>query len=644
MNLFQGNRLNPQAFEEDLCRATNNLAEAWAAAARTQSPAVESTHFLMALARVPGGVTQKGLSRRSLTVDQWDAGLAGAAVQTAGAGPQALTQGSLHPTALAMFRQAADKAQAAGLDRVSEPLLLWAGLQHLTEAVRELCQAADLDPNEWCRELEGLLAPRVPLPVFSDRQVLVLDSFAPNGKKVLRLLRTETEALGYRKADPRHLLLALLAVEGGVLQYGIHQQGKVPRQLQEAAMLSLRGRARRTRTSVSLAPDQLQPTLLHILTLSGQLAEQARAMRINETHLVLAFLAVDSTARHLLTDQKVDLAGLRQTAEELDALAEEEQEDDGAMADIATVRTRLKERLVGQDRAIEQILPYIEYMRFGLTTPGHPIGVFLFCGQSGSGKTEMAKELARAVYGAEENLIFLEMGQFNAPESMNIFVGAPPGYIGYGEGKLTNGLRDKPRAVVLFDEVEKAHEKVLDALLRFLDEGRIDDPAGPVRDGSQCIVILTSNVAADRLDEIWGRVSDLPDPRTEIRRQLREEFRKHKFRIEFLNRVDEVLLFNSLREEDYVEIARRYLRQFLGALQDERLIEVQVAESVPLAIGKYCAELNEGARAVPRLARGMVILPVVRYVLEHGFTPPVRLRVTADPVAGGEPRGRVERW
>src|SRR5262249_20690078 len=157
----------------------------------------------------------------------------------------------------------------------------------------------------------------------------------------------------------------------------------------------------------------------------------------------------------------------------------------------------------------------------------------------------------------------------------------------YGEGKLTNGLRDKPRAVVLFDEVEKAHNKVLDALLRFLDEGKIDDPAGPVRDGSECIVILTSNVAADRLDDIWKRVAGRPEDeqRVEVRKQLRDEFKKHNFRVEFLNRVDEVLLFNSLKEEDYVEIAKRFLRDYLAGLQDERLIYVKVEDAVADAIG-----------------------------------------------------------
>jgi ATP-dependent Clp protease ATP-binding subunit ClpC len=271
----------------------------------------------------------------------------------------------------------------------------------------------------------------------------------------------------------------------------------------------------------------------------------------------------------------------------------------------------------------------VELMRFGFSDPGRPIGVFLFCGQSGSGKTEMAKELARAVYGSEENLIFLEMGQFNSAESMNIFVGAPPGYIGYGQGKLTNGLRDKPRAVVLFDEVEKANPKVLDALLRFLDEGKIDDPAGPVRDGSQCIVILTSNVGAAELGAMAKSLVGKPNRRTELRRALRKEFQKHKFRVEFLNRNDEVVLFRSLEKDDYVEIARRYLHKVVKRLKQERQLDVDPDPGVAQAIGTYCASIEEGARAVKRLTQRMVVVPVARFALNHRCQPGCRLRVTA---------------
>ena len=227
---------------------------------------------------------------------------------------------------------------------------------------------------------------------------------------------------------------------------------------------------------------------------------------------------------------------------------------------------------------------------------------------------------------------------------MNIFVGAPPGYVGYGEGKLTNGLRDKPRAVVLFDEVDKAHPRVLDALLRFLDEGKIDDPAGPIRDGTQCIVVLTSNVGSTELSNTWNEIKDNPNWRTAIREKLRDVFRQHNFRIEFLNRVDELVLFRTLEEKDYVEIASRLLQRDLERLHRERQIEVLLDPGVTGAIGAFCANIAEGAREAQRLIQTIVITPVIDFVVRNPCPLPVRVKVWAvrdvdDPAC--EPTGVV---
>jgi ATP-dependent Clp protease ATP-binding subunit ClpC len=362
--------------------------------------------------------------------------------------------------------------------------------------------------------------------------------------------------------------------------------------------------------------------------------------------LLEAFLGVESSARRILEQQKGDVVELVRIAQGFEPEEQEqEQADFSAMADVDTIERRLKQRLVGQDDAVSRILPHIQRMRFGFTNPNRPVGVFLFCGQSGSGKTEMAKELARAVYGSEENLLFLEMGQFNSPESMNIFVGAAPGYVGYGEGKLTNGLRDKPRAVVLFDEVEKAHARVLDALLRFLDEGKISDPAGPVRDGTQCLVILTSNVGAEELSRVWKEIEHVPNSKAIVRKKLREEFRKHQFRIEFLNRVDELLLFRTLRLEDYVEITRRLLSKELDRLREQHGIDIVPDDSVSKLIGAYCAGIGEGARAAQRLVQSVVVTPVIDHVVRKACPRPVRLKVKAVrglDEADCEPEGCVE--
>lgn len=631
MDIFTQDKLNPQAFDSALRLGTHDLNDVLAAAAQTESPAVETTHFLIAMGRITGGATQKGLARLGLPLDAWESGLSESAVKSPGRLPPAhLTRQALDAGALDMLSAARAFCEHHTLFRLTETVLLLFALKHLTPPVRDLCDSAGLDIEAWIETLEKSLMPVEPIAVFNTDAdgTLRMEAFSASGKKVLEKMKTEAEALGYASADPRHLALGMINKENGVAEYALFRQGLSPRKISEAFMLNLRNKSRRRRGVVVMARTHFPAVLVRMLNLSGELAGRDHADKIYESHLLLAFLETESMALRLLEDEKADLAAMKSTAEQ-HPFSEETEEADFTLADIDTVRRRLMNRLVGQDQAIERILPFIQRMRFGFAMPERPVGVFLFCGQSGSGKTEMAKELARAVYGTEENLIFLEMGQFNSPESMNIFVGAPPGYVGYGEGKLTNGLRDKPRSVVLFDEVEKAHPRVLDALLRFLDEGRIDDPAGPVRDGSQCIVILTSNVGAVELSRMAKEIEDHPESQAMIRKKLREQFARHDFRVEFLNRVDELILFRTLDVRDYGVIAERLLMKNLERMERDHQITVAPDPGVAVLIGRYCDEVGEGARATARMVQSVVITPVIDYVLQNRLTPPLRLNVRA---------------
>jgi ATP-dependent Clp protease ATP-binding subunit ClpC len=642
MQTLVNGAVDVQVFDTDVRNATHDWVDVLAAAVRTNSPRIESTHILISLIEIRGGATLTEAARLGISKEDWLSGLAACARSGAGSCPTDLNAACLDGSTLSTLTTAGQLCSKFGLVRINEQVLLLAALHHLTAGVETLFKGTDIDVQAWKERIKRQLEPVTPIEPFSPDEKVVLSAFSPGGRKVLNLMRTEAESLGYGKIDSRYLLLGLLEVEGGCTQYALFHQGLAPKKLQEATLLSLRGGARKTRSVLSLDREHLQTMVQRTLTVAGELAGRDHHATITEPHILRAALKVEGVAQRILLDEKVNINTMREVAEGFEI--GEEKEDDSALADIATVRKRLLDRLVGQGDTVEHILPYIQRMRFGFTSQGRPVGTFLFCGQSGSGKTEMAKELARAVYGSEENLIFLEMGQFNSPESMNIFVGAPPGYVGYGEGKLTNGLRDKPRSVVLFDEVEKAHPRVLDALLRFLDEGRIDDPAGPVRDGSQCLVILTSNVGAVELSELSRQIANDPaNRRSLIRKKLREEFQKHKFRIEFLNRLDEVILFHTLAEADYAEIARRLMRRELDRLAKERQITVKPDEGVAEAIAAYCAAANEGARAVRRLIEFVVITPVIDFVLANNCNPPVSLHVKAKPSGDpqSEPQGEV---
>ena len=627
MSIFIQNKLNIELFDRNIRTHTNDLSDILFAAVETQSPKIESTHFLIALSAIPNGITQKQIDKFGLTVEHWKSGLSECVnVETGGMPLVDISKESMHQSSIDLIQDLESELSSSGKKQVSEAMFLLCTLKNATSEVKHLFQSAGLELDLLCEEIEKSLQPTTNVKPFKDDNSGSInnDVFTPSGKKILKLLKTETESLGYEMADPRHLLLALLNFNGGTCQYCLLSQKILIKNILEAVMLCLRNRMSHNRTSLLLDREHFQPILSRIFNKAGELAGQEHQVAISEKHLTQAFFAVDNSGMRVLLDENANASSLQQMADNYDLI---EEEDDLSIADIQSVRQHILDRLVGQDHAVERILPYIQRMKFGFSTPDRPIGVFLFCGQSGSGKTELAKELARAVYGSEDNMVFLEMGQFNKPESMNIFIGAPPGYVGYGEGKLTNGLRDKPCSVVLFDEIEKADPKVFDALLRFIDEGRIDDPGGPVRDGSQCIVVLTSNVGAEELSKLWQEVEGKPSSRMFVKQKVREAFRKSNFRAEFLNRIDELVLFKTLSSGDYTEIARRISQKHIKRLRDEREIELEVDDKIFSAIGEYCGVIGEGARATNRLSLQTIVTPVIDFVIQEAITPPVKLKV-----------------
>ena len=657
----QTGKLRLAAFEKSLLGLTHDLSDVLAAARTTHSPAVESTHVLMALAQIPGGKTAKLFRDKGIPVAHLIQGLTGAMVTDAAAQPPAfLALDSFSDSGRLLLETLQLLLEGGKWERIDEGLLLMATLKSLPDTVVNAFSAIKLNPNSLASELEEELIVEVdyklPAPFAND--VVNLKNFSPMGRRVLNLMRTEAESLGYIKMDPRHLLLALVEMEGGATQMLLHQQQVSPVSVQQALTLNLRGARQNTRTDLTLAMEHLDHKLTRVLELSAEETRQDHTGSIAEVHLLRSLLRSGTFALRVLVDTGVDLPRAREAARELepmDELSKTPVADSRTPEDVAA---ELRGALVGQDDVIEMCLPFIRRMLFGFRRQDKPAGVMLFCGPSGSGKTEMAKAIARAVFGSQENLIMLEMGQFQAKENMNTFVGAPPGYIGYGEGKLTNGLRDKPRSVVLFDEVEKAHPQVFDALLRFIDEGKIDDPAGPIRDGSQCIIAMTSNVGTKKLETMlkegvykqnkWQIRSKLKQAllNLEADRDSRSPHQTpFRFRPEFLNRIDEILLFNPLSANHMGEIARRYLEEYRVWLEDQKQVTLSYSPTPEYAaqqIGRFCANLDEGARATQRVTQTAVMDPVIDYINEKSCSPPVSLVLHFKDCGNEEPRGGVE--
>ena len=276
--------------------------------------------------------------------------------------------------------------------------------------------------------------------------------------------------------------------------------------------------------------------------------------------------------------------------------------DEDESARLRDLEAELKKRIVGQDEAVSAVARAIRRSRIGLKDPKRPVGSFLFLGPTGVGKTELCRALAQTVYGDENAMIRLDMSEYMEKHSVSRLIGSPPGYVGYEDGgQLTEKVRRKPWSVVLFDEIEKAHEDVWSILLQIMDDGHLTDSAGRRVDFRNTVVVMTSNVGAKAITDKKQRLGFGYEPQRseeEMRRQVMDEL-KVTFRPEFLNRVDETIVFHRLGDSEMLSITRSMLAE-LG----QRFDKLGVALSVPEDTAKWLAaagyDENFGARPLRR--------------------------------------------
>ncbi|MFV0561130.1 MAG: ATP-dependent Clp protease ATP-binding subunit [Enterococcus sp.] len=262
----------------------------------------------------------------------------------------------------------------------------------------------------------------------------------------------------------------------------------------------------------------------------------------------------------------------------------------------------LHQRVVGQDEAVKAISRAIRRARSGLKDPERPIGSFMFLGPTGVGKTELAKALAEAMFGSEESLIRVDMSEYMEKYSTSRLIGSPPGYVGYDEGgQLTEKIRQKPYSVVLLDEVEKAHPDVFNILLQVLDDGHLTDAKGRKVDFRNTIVIMTSNIGATELREeknVGFNVKDITQDYNAMQKRILEELKK-AFRPEFLNRIDETVVFHSLTKEEIREIVQIMSKSVIHRLAEQE-IQVKITQAAIDVIGQVGFDPEYGARPIRR--------------------------------------------
>ncbi len=292
---------------------------------------------------------------------------------------------------------------------------------------------------------------------------------------------------------------------------------------------------------------------------------------------------------------------------------------------LLQMEDKLHQRVVGQDEAISAVANAIRRSRSGLSDPNRPTGSFLFLGPTGVGKTELCKALASFLFDSEDHLIRIDMSEFMEKHSVARLIGAPPGYVGYEEGGyLTEAVRRKPYAVLLLDEMEKAHPDVFNVLLQVLDDGRLTDGQGRTVDFKNTVIVMTSNIGSPIIQSLVGR------PAEEIKEAVTDELRNH-FRPEFLNRIDETVVFHGLDAKNIESIARIQLQVLLKRLEKIDLT-LEVSEPAIAELAKVGFDPVYGARPLKRAIQQRIENPLSKLLLEGRFPPKSTISVGVDPI------------
>ena len=290
---------------------------------------------------------------------------------------------------------------------------------------------------------------------------------------------------------------------------------------------------------------------------------------------------------------------------------------------LKNLEETLHKRVIGQNEAVEAVAKAIRRGRVGLKDPNRPIGSFLFLGPTGVGKTELSKALAESLFGNENAMIRIDMSEYMEPHSVAKLIGSPPGYVGFDEGgQLTEKIRRKPYSVILFDEIEKAHPDVMNMLLQILDDGRLTDSQGRMVNFKNTVVIMTSNIGARLITDkntLGFTIANNQKEETQkeyeaIKKDVMGELKK-EFRPEFINRIDEIIVFHKLNEEDIKQIIDIMLSQVTKRLQEQNM-ELTIDDSVKELIAKKGIDVNYGARPLKRAIQNLLEDKIAEAILD----------------------------
>jgi len=340
----------------------------------------------------------------------------------------------------------------------------------------------------------------------------------------------------------------------------------------------------------------------------GKLTDLQRQLEIAEVNLEEAKTSGRSMLRQEVTEEDIAEIISKWSGIPVSKLVESEKEKLLQLEDV------LHDRVVGQEEAVTAIADAIQRSRAGLADPNRPIASFIFLGPTGVGKTELAKALAAYLFDTEESMVRIDMSEYMEKHSVSRLVGAPPGYVGYEEGgQLTEAVRRRPYAVILFDEIEKAHPDVFNIMLQILDDGRVTDSQGRTVDFKNSIIIMTSNVGSQFILDIAGDDSKYEEMRDRVMESMRSSFRP-----EFLNRIDEIVIFHALRREELRRIVKLQVQRLEKRLEEKRMT-LKIADVALDFIAEVGYDPVYGARPLKRIIQRQLETQIAKSILRGDF-------------------------
>jgi len=301
---------------------------------------------------------------------------------------------------------------------------------------------------------------------------------------------------------------------------------------------------------------------------------------------------------------------------------------EGERQKLVKMEDRLRQRVIGQEEAISAVANAVRRARSGLQDPQRPIGSFIFLGPTGVGKTELARALAEFMFDDDQAMVRIDMSEFMEKHSVARLIGAPPGYVGYEEGgQLSESIRRRPYSVVLFDEIEKAHQDVFNVLLQVLDDGRLTDGQGRTVDFKNAVIIMTSNIGSPLIQEFFNRGKSSASDRKSMEARVMAELKAH-FRPEFLNRVDDTIIFHSLNATHLTAIVDIQLKRLDARLAAQHL-QLNVEDSAKLLLAEMGYDPQFGARPLKRAIQEKLLDPLAMKLLAGAFKPGDRVVASA---------------